>query len=422
MQSSASQVAPPDQARAKLLIAATLALVVCRLVGLRHSVAGMAAGGMVMTALAIAIVRSSPRLRRWMFGSTLPMAVVANATTLAAGSCAALLGSQGLLPGGRLGMKVAWTPLFWWVPLAAAVSLWALARASGPGFRTRRGAAVAANVLTALYAIWYWQSHEALANPQGAPPTGAVLMLAVVAISLAALFWQAPPQENGAAAPRLRALRQIAFVLVAAAPVVVTVVAFLPIYRHRQTVAELESLGYWFNAGRAPRWARKLDDFFPVYDYLAEVDFLEVRQAAEVSTDDVEQIERLLKRLPALSSLLVSNIRPDAGRLLRPLAGRRSLREVTLIGPGITDADVSALERYPGLQTLYLRGTRVTPEGVAGLVKALPRLRVVNLPPGPLMPGAVPAVPPPQAAPPVAAPAPTPASSAPAKASESADR
>ena len=125
-----------------MLIAAALALVVCRLIGAWYNMAGMAVAGAVMATLAIGIVAISPRLRRWMFCLLLPLAVGANAATLAIGLCLACMGSQGLLPGGRLGMKVPWTPLFWCVPLAATVNLWAFAKHGGPLLRNRRGAAL----------------------------------------------------------------------------------------------------------------------------------------------------------------------------------------------------------------------------------------------------------------------------------------
>lgn len=372
-----SSLPAPNQLRARMLIAAALALVVCRLVSLRHSVAGMAAGGIVMIALVIAIIFSMPRLRRWMFRLTLPVAAAVNAAALAVGSCVALMGSQGLLPGGRLGMKVAWQPLFWCVPVVAAITLWALARAGGPGLGTRRAAAVAANLLTALLGLWYWAIHEAQSNPFSAPPLGAVLLWTVAGVSLAALVWDAP--ASGAPPGRRRAWWRAGFVALTALPTVAAiVVAFLPIYQHRRDVAELESLEFSVLPGRLPRRLRRFDELLPVYDYLADVHVLWTQQRDTFSAADAARVEQLLQRLPALASLTINGLRPGAGRLLRPLAGRPFLSQLTLTGPGVTDETLTDIAALPGLTYLNVSHSSITDNGLA-LLANLPAMEAINL-------------------------------------------
>lgn len=378
VQQPATQSAARDGLRAKMLIAAALALVVCRLIGAWQSIAGMAAAGLVMAALAIALVSVSPRLRRFVFCLTLPLASAANAGALAIGSCLALMGSQGLLPGGRLGMKVPWTPLFWCVPLSAGISLFALAKTSGPGFRSRRGAALAGNLVITLFATWYWTIHGSQSDPNGAPPLGAVLLLALTAITLAAIVWEVPRQNAGLTPNRQRAFWRIAFIAALAVPIATTiVVAFLPLYRHRRTVVELESLGFDWMPGPVPRWARNLDDSLPVYGYLAEVEAMGLRHAQPTTAADAERVEDLLRRLPALSSLSI-NVPPGAERIVHPLTGRRWIRGLMLIGPGTTNQTLTDIATLPGITHLSISHSSITDTGLAELAK-LTNLEEVDL-------------------------------------------
>ncbi|MGH7192837.1 MAG: hypothetical protein ACREJM_04785 [Candidatus Saccharimonadales bacterium] len=237
-----------------MLIAAALALVVCRLLGAWHSDAGNSAAGLVMAALAIGIVSVSPRLRRLIFCLSLPLAVATNAATLAIGLCLSCMGSQGLLAGGRLGMTVPWTPLFWCVPFAAGISLCALAKSSGAGYRNRRGAALAANLAIAAFALSYWTIHAAQVGPNSPPPLGGVLLLFVAAISSTTLLSDSRDLAPASLPNRRTALWRMGFVTTVTLAILTTIlVAFPPVYRHRQTITELESLGFsWMPGGVSP--------------------------------------------------------------------------------------------------------------------------------------------------------------------------
>lgn len=450
---SAAQPTPQYRARAKMLIAAALALAGCRLLGAWHSIVGTSAAGGVMVALAIGIVSVSPRLRRVIFWLALPLAVVANAATLGMGSFLAWMGTQGLLEDGLLAMNLPWTPLFWCVPFAAAVNLWAFAKRSSPGFCNQRGAAMTANSLISLLAVdWIIDGAPYLTSP---PPFAALLLLAVAAISFAVLVWDAPRPDAGSTPRCRRAVWRMGFVTVVSLAIVTAiVVGSVPVYQRRQTITELESFGFRWSPGGA--------------SYV-----LEMAPNASVDVAGSERIGQLLKRLPGLLSLSIHDVRPGAGRLLRPMAGRR-LTHLKLVGPGVTDEtladiaalpaltylnvsqsnvtdeglaelaklpslrtldlsdtkisgkglsklaslprlsalelrnvtlhddDLSALVHYPALTVLNLRGTRTTAGGIERLRAALMRPVIINESLGPLMPGAAPALPAPNAAPPTA--------------------
>lgn len=374
-----SPLAAPNRMRARMLIAAALALVGCRLIGAWHSVAGMAAACMVMAALAIGVVSISPRLRYWMFYLLLPLAVAANAAMLAAGSCLACMGNQGLLPGGRLGMKAPWPPLFWCVPLAAALSLWAFAKVRGSGVRNRHGMALAANLIIILFALWYWAANVVQAYSNSAPPLGAVLLMTGAAISFATLIWDAPRPAAASTPGRRQALGRIFLITTLTVPIVTAIIAaFLPLYRHRQTIAELESLGFDWEPGRVPRWARKMKGYLPVYDFLADVEVVYLRRTGTIHPADAERIEHLFQHLPGLWSLSINNVPPGLGRLLRPPARRRWLTLLALTGPEVTDEALTDIAALPGLTSLSVSHSRITDDGLAELAK-VPSLEAIDL-------------------------------------------
>lgn len=354
--SQSAQPAPQNRARAKMLIAAALALAGCRLLGAWHSIVGTSAAGIVMVALAIGIVSVSPRLLRLIFWLALPLAVLANAATLGRSSVLAWMGTQGLLEDGLLAMNLPWTPLFWCVPIAAAANLWAFAKGSGPGFRNPRGAAMTANSLISLMAVdWIIHGAPYLTSP---PPFAALLLLAVAAISLAVLVWDTPRPDPTTTLGQRRARWRIGFVAaVSLAIVTAIIVASAPVYRQRKTITELESLGFRF----MPGW----------------VSCVELSPNASIAADDSERIGQLLKRLPELLSLSIHDLRPGAGRLLQPLAGRR-LTHLELTGPGVTDETLTDIAALPALTYLNVSQSNITDEGLAELAK-LPGLRAIDL-------------------------------------------
>jgi len=167
-------------------------------------------------------------------------------------------------------------------------------------------------------------------------------------------------------------------------PIVAAIaVAFLPVYRHRQTIAELESLGFDVVPGGvmrngAWRWAHHVENFLPVYDYLADPTTFWMRPTESVSDADAERIEQLLTRLPALQILIVNNIHPGGGRILRSIAGRRWLADLSLTGPGVTDETLADVVLLPDVTMLDLSHSSITDNGLAKLAK-LPNLQWLNL-------------------------------------------
>ncbi len=104
------------------------------------------------------------------------------------------------------------------------------------------------------------------------------------------------------------------------------------------------------------------------YGYRKDVYALWMPATASVDAAEAKRIEQLLTRLPELSSLSIKGVRPGAGRLLQPLAGRW-LRQLELAGPGITDETLVDIAALPGLAYLNVSHSSVTDDGLAELAK-----------------------------------------------------
>lgn len=87
--SSNSTIPLPGSAykgRERLLIAAAVALVGCRLLSVRHSVMAMVVASLILAAVFTGFVAFSTSLRRWAVYVALPLVTAANAVALAVGS------------------------------------------------------------------------------------------------------------------------------------------------------------------------------------------------------------------------------------------------------------------------------------------------------------------------------------------------
>ncbi|MGH7140802.1 MAG: hypothetical protein ACREHD_34150, partial [Pirellulales bacterium] len=208
--SNESAVVPGYRSRERVLIAGALALVVCRLISVRHSVAAMVFATLILTAVFTCYVNDWPWGRKWAFRFTLPLAVLANASALAIGVLVTLMAESGLLVDGHLGTYIEWNRAFVCVPLAGLLNLLALGR---PAARWQRTAAWLANGSLAVYAGWYWIKHESFEGFGGAPPFGADLVVALAAVSLMALAWENVPVDAGRYRSRLRGVLVLALAL-----------------------------------------------------------------------------------------------------------------------------------------------------------------------------------------------------------------
>ncbi|HEV3004932.1 MAG TPA: hypothetical protein VGX78_10750, partial [Pirellulales bacterium] len=162
--------------RERLLIGAALAMVGCRLLSIRHSIAAMVVATLVLTGVFACYVRGWPWGRRWAFRAVLPLAIAANAVGLGIGSLVVFLAESGLLVHNRLGLYIEWNRVFLCVPLAAAVNLFTWGW-PGAGRRSRTAAWLANGILI-LYAGWFWHAHESYEGFGGAPPFGSDLVAA----------------------------------------------------------------------------------------------------------------------------------------------------------------------------------------------------------------------------------------------------
>jgi hypothetical protein len=109
----------------------------------------------------------------------------------------------------------------------------------------------------------------------------------------------------------------------------------------------------------------------PLVDALA----LESLSIAGTAIGDAE-LENLL-RLPRLRTLtLTETLVTDAGA--RRLAAVGTLWRLWLTNTSVTDATLSAFHAHPRLDTLDVRGSRVTRAGIEALARARPSLLVLG--------------------------------------------
>jgi hypothetical protein len=357
----------PVGSQVRKLVAATLALVGCRILsGWDSLLAGVAALTIILT-LAVSIVGGMPRLRRVLLVLALPITTLANALVFALGGFVMLLGVKGLLPDGQIVFNgPPWNLAFGLVPLAAAANLVWLAR---PGLAPRRLQCIRlANVASAGYSVWAWYAMEGSARLSFPPPVATIVIIGLAIVSLATLAWDARAQaSSNPAAPR-RGRRT----LVPAATLLIVValgVAMFPVYRKRQVAHSLEPFGLYANFGVIfPGWRAPIDVPFDLYDYLGEISGV---AAPETFKGDVGQAGRLLNSLPWLEFVIVNELPAEGERILQPLAGHARLRQIVLRGAGVSDEVLADACHIPGLSRAVFGRAQITDAGLANLAGAI---------------------------------------------------
>jgi|SRR5436190_4447146 len=130
-----------------------------------------------------------------------------------------------------------------------------------------------------------------------------------------------------------------------------------------------------------PAWLRKLlgDDYFrevyqvsisgPQYDYINETEFAQLSSLTEVRKLFLTDIK--IATGPHVE-------RPLRDSDLAVLRNMRQLDDLLLWGANISDTGLEYLKRFTKLTTLDLRRTKVTPDGVRELQKALPNCKILG--------------------------------------------
>lgn len=394
---SSNSSASPSSAykwRERLLIAAALALVGCRLLSVRNSVAAMVFAGLILVVVFTGVVAGWDRIRRRAVYAALPTGVAANAVALAVGCLVVFLGENGLLVYNRLGLYLTWNRGFYCVPIAAAVNLLAAAR---PGHGVRRVAWLA-NASLFVYAGWHWYVHESLERFGGVPPFGAILVVALAVVSLVNLAWDTRP--GGTMAPRSR--RRAAFVALTTIVIVALLVApFRVVLRRCRLEAALTSLG----CGVTDRTRRpaplRVPELGPLRPYVTDIEAVYIPEGslaaencgafAEVlgrvtMLDEIDArlvpkgCEGLLDRIGPTSFMQYLALHgPGVGERALAKAGTLSrLRTADFSGSRITDANIADLAGLPTLERLVLSGTSIDGSGLAALA-SLPAFTQLDL-------------------------------------------
>jgi hypothetical protein len=359
--SVADTVATPAGSQARKLIAATIALVGCRIVSLGNSMAAGFAAVTVVLILAVSIIAGMPRVRRMLLIAALPASVLANAVALGIGSFVMLLGTQGLLVDGRIGHQgPPWNVAFTLVPLAAAANLLWLAR---PALTARwPGRLWLVNLASAAYSAWCWRAAEGFSHDLPLPVAPAIL-LSLAILSMATLTWQARARASSGTAHPCRG-RCLLVSALAALIFGAIWVALFPAYRNRELARSLETFGWHANVGVIlPGWKLPIQVLWEWHDYLGEID----GAWAQDLKGDVGQAGRVLNSLPWLASVAVEDLDPGASRILQPLAGQTRLRQVDLMGAGVTDETLADAGRIPGMNRAVFDRAQITDAGLANL-------------------------------------------------------
>ncbi|HVA48699.1 MAG TPA: hypothetical protein VNH11_20205 [Pirellulales bacterium] len=392
--------------RERLLIAAAVALVGCRLLSVRHSVAAMVVATLILTGVFTCFVRGSARGRRWAFYAALPIAVSANVVALAVGGLLLFLAESGLLVQNRLGMYVEWNRAFVCLPIAALVNL--LAWGWPAANRRLRLAAWLANSLLLLYAGGYWSVHESYERFGGAPPFGADLVAALAAVSLMALAWDPawstarPVRGDTSAAPVARSRRRMALVLLAATAIGAALVSpFQTVIRRCRLEAALTSLGCEVTDRTRRSAPLRIRELAPLRPYVTEIEAVFIPKD-RLTAANCQQFAELLGQVTMLDEIEAASVPKGCETLLSRLGPGSFVQYLSLSGAGvhddvlaiaggfprlrtaaftdatITDAGVAKLAGSPWLETLVLRNTPLDGSGLAALT-SLPSLTQLDL-------------------------------------------
>ncbi|HEV3341755.1 MAG TPA: hypothetical protein VG125_15415 [Pirellulales bacterium] len=400
---SSDQTAPAGTAykwRERLLIGAAVALVGCRLLSPRHSVAAMVIATLVLAAVFACYVRGLPGAKRWAFRAALPLAITANATAVAVGSLVVYLAENGLLVHNRLGLYLEWNRAFLCVPLAALVNLlvWAW---PGPSRRLPIAAWLANSVLV-LYAGWYWRVFESHERYGGAPPFGADLVAALAGLSLATLAWdhnRAALQASAGSSWKLR--RTWLALAIAAVTAAILVLPFRTVLRRCRLEAALTSLGCEVTDRTRRPAPLRIRELAPLRPYVTEIEAVYLPKTC-LTPATCEALANALGRVTMLDEIDAPAVPAGCERLLSRLGPGSYMQYLLLTGEGITDetlaeaggfqrlrqaffaksrisnAGLAHLAGLPWLETLVLRDTPITGDGLAPL-SSCPTLRVLDL-------------------------------------------
>jgi hypothetical protein len=125
-----------------------------------------------------------------------------------------------------------------------------------------------------------------------------------------------------------------------------------------------------------PWWPKWLVDYIGV-DYFGDVIFVELGEkgsdAEMIHIGRLRRLEELYLQVSAASHDPVSRL-TDEG--MRHVAGLNRLRTLLLSSNRVGDAGLVHLQALTGLDELTILMTQATPDGVAGLQKSLPQLRL----------------------------------------------
>lgn len=350
------------RSQTRKLILASLALVVCRIVSAWNSIAAGSAAVLVLAVLAASVMADMPRTRRVLLRVMLPITTLANAFVFALGAFGILLAAQGLLVYGRTGRGPAWNWAFALVPTAAAVNLAALGRTRSTPRWTMYVWLV--NLASACYAVWHWRIEDPLLSDLGVP-VATMMVIGLVVLSLTTLTWDG---RDRAPSQPVRSVRRR--VLMPAALVIFLLwLALVPAYRKRQLDRALDAFGLSANFGIVfPGWRLPFELRWEWYDYLGEVSGASAPKALK---GDANQAGSLLNTLPWLAVIIVNELPADGSRLLQPLAGHKSVRQIALKGPGVTDETLADAARLPAIYSAVFDRARITDDGLASLAGAI---------------------------------------------------
>jgi hypothetical protein len=350
--------------RERILIAGALALVVCRLISVKHSVAAMVIATLVLAAVFTGYVRGWPWGRRWAFRVTLPVTLVANTAALAVGVLVTVLAETGLLVHNHLGEHVEWNRPFVCVPIAAAVNLLALA---WPNTDWRlRGAAWLANGLAMVYAGSFWSVHESFERFGGAPPFGADLIAALATISMMALAWDDAPRRDRADGPSRRKIRPLFAVAVTATTAVAMAPAIYTVVRRCRLDAAVTSLGCEVTDRTRRIAPLRIRELAPLRPYVTEIEAVYIPKDA-LTADTCDTVADVLGKLELLDEVEAAAVPAGCGGLFQRLPPGSLVQYVTLSGEGVNDDTLADVGRFKRLRKVALVDAQVSDDGLNNL-------------------------------------------------------
>ena len=362
--------------RERLLIGAAAALVGCRLLSVRHSVAAMVVAVLILTGVFTCYVRGWPWGRRWAFRAALPVAVLANALAFAVGSLVTFLAVSGMLVHNRLGLHVEWNFAFACVPLAALINLFT--RGCPPPSRKLRAAAWLANAVLVVYAGWFWRVHESYERFGGEPPFGAELITALAAVSLMALAWGDAAITNSQPGHRRRTRWRAGLVVVTIMAVGLALVRpFQTVIRRCRLEAALTSLGCEVTDRTRRSAPLRIRELAPLRPYVTEIEAIYIPKGC-LTAAKCEPLAEILGQVTMLDEIEAPQVPDGCERLLSGLPPGSLMQYVLLSGEGVTDETLAKAGGFRRLYKAALVNAQITDDGLKHLA-GLRSLAVLNL-------------------------------------------